>query len=332
MQPIEQENFQVQKKVTIVVAILFLVKIAAWWFTNSVAILTDALEYTINVVSSLIGLYSLRVSSKPKDYNHPYGHGKIEFLSSSIEAVLMITSAFIIIYEAINNLKHPHTITQLDYGIYLVAFTAIVNYSIGVLAIKQGNKKNSLALIATGKHLQSDTYATVAIVVGLVLIYFTQMAWIDSVVAFIFSLFIIVSGYKILRSSVAGIMDEADSELLEKLVIVLEKNRAPNWIDLHNVRIIKYGTTLHVDCHLTVPWYLNVNEAHNEVDALSDLVKNNFGESVELFVHTDGCLPFSCKICTKQGCNVRQHQFEKRIVWSVENISLNTKHQIDLSL
>ncbi len=325
---IAKENYQIQKKITIVVGVMFVIKLTAWYITSSVAILTDALEYTINVISSLIGLYSLSLSAKPKDYNHPYGHGKAEFLSSSIEGILMIVSSFLIIYEAINNLQHPHTISKLDYGIYLIAFTALLNYFLGYFSIKEGKKTNSLPLVATGKHLQSDTYATIAIIIGLIAIYFTHYSWIDSLVAFIFALVIIVSGYKILRSSIAGIMDEADDELLRKVVEVLENNRNENWIDLHNLRIIKYGGTLHLDCHLTVPWYFNVNEAHKEIDSLSSVVKNEFGESVELFVHTDGCLDFSCKLCSKKACDVRKFDFDKIVHWTVENVSADFKHQL----
>lgn len=321
-------NYQTQKKITFIVGVLFVIKLIAWYLTNSVAILTDTLEYTINVISSIIGLYSLSLSAKPKDYNHPYGHGKAEFLSASIEGILMIVSSFIIMYEAINNFKHPHTITKLDYGIFLIAFTALLNYLLGYFSIKEGKKTDSLPLVATGKHLQSDTYATIAVIIGLIAIYFTNYSWIDSLVAVAFALIIIVSGYKILRSSIAGMMDEADDELLRKLVVILENNRNENWIDLHNLRIIKYGGTLHLDCHLTVPWYFNVNEAHKEIDFLSCLVKNEFGESVELFVHTDGCLDFSCKLCNKKTCDVRKFNFEKRVIWSVENVSIDSKHQL----
>jgi cation diffusion facilitator family transporter len=324
------ENYQTQKKLTAVVIVLFVVKLVAWYLTNSIAILTDALEYTINVISGLIGLCSLSLSAKPKDNNHPYGHGKVEFLSSSIEGILMIISAFFIMYEAINNLRQPHSINKLDYGIILIGLTAIINYLLGVAAIKQGKKNNSLALMATGKHMQSDTYATIGIITGLILIYFTHLTWIDSIVALVFAFIIVVSGYKILRKSIAGMMDEADDELLNKLVAVLEKARVENWVDLHNLRIIKYGGTLHLDCHLTVPWYLNVHQAHNEVEALSELVKKEFGESLELFVHTDGCLDFSCKICNKTNCPVRKFEFEKKIIWKVDNISSNNKHKAEI--
>jgi divalent metal cation (Fe/Co/Zn/Cd) transporter len=168
----------------------------------------------------------------------------------------------------------------------------------------------------------------VGVVISLVLVYFLQYMWIDSVVAILMACFIIYTGYKIIRTSIAGIMDEADEALLQQMVNKLNANRKENWIDLHNLRIIKYGSTLHIDCHLTVPWYLNVHEDHNEIDGLSTLVKNEFGESMELFVHSDGCLDFSCKICSKQQCDVRKHAFEKNIVWTMQNISSNNKHRI----
>ena len=324
-----KENFEIQKKLTVIIVLLFLIKLTAWYYTNSVAILTDTLEYTINVISGFIGLYSLYLSAKPKDKNHPYGHGKVEFLSATIEGTLMVVSSFVIIYEAITNLKHPHELKQLDYGIYLVALTGVINYVVGHFSIKNGKKNNSLALIATGRHMQSDTYATLGIVIGLVLIYFTHYTWIDSAVAFIFAVIIIVSGYKILRTSIAGIMDEADDELLEKMVGYCQAKRRENWIDLHNLRFIKYGGTLHLDCHLTIPWYFNIHEGHLEVDELEKIVKNNFGDSVELMVHTDGCLDFSCKICSKKECPMRKHEMVKTIEWTIENISLDNKHRIE---
>lgn len=298
----------------------------AWYLTGSVAILTDAFESIVNVVAGLIGVYSLYISAKPKDEDHPYGHGKAEFISAAVEGTLITIAGIIIIYEAFNNLIHPAAIKKLDYGIVLVAVTGLINYFAGAICIKTGKKNNSLALVSTGKHLQTDTWSTLGIVVGLILILVTQLLWIDSVVAIVFSLFIIVTGYKILRTSLAGIMDEADTTLLKKMVATLNVNRPPNWIDLHNLRIIKYGSTIHLDCHLTVPWYLNVREAHEEIDALSNLVKNEFGESVELFVHSDACMEFSCRICSKFECTVRQHAFEKRVEWTMENISSNRRH------
>ncbi|MBL0202642.1 MAG: cation transporter [Chitinophagaceae bacterium] len=321
-------NLKIQKRIAALSILLLIAKMFAWYLTGSVAILTDAFESIVNVIAGLIGVYSLYVSAKPRDQDHPYGHGKAEFLSAAVEGALIAIAGFIIIYEAINNLIHPHSIKKLDYGIILVAITGLINYFAGAVCIRTGKRNNSLALISTGKHLQTDTWSTLGIVVGLILILITDLVWLDSIVAIGFSVFIIFTGYKILRSSIAGIMDEADTELLEKMVAMLNANRRENWVDLHNLRIIKYGGTIHLDCHLTVPWYLNVHEAHKEIDAVSELVKKEYGESVELFVHSDGCLDFSCKICTKTDCQVRQHPFEKKIEWTMENISTNRKHQV----
>lgn len=321
-------NLKIQKRIAALSILLLIGKMLAWYLTGSVAILTDAFESVVNVVAGLIGVYSLYVSAKPRDEDHPYGHGKAEFVSAAVEGTLITIAGFIIIYEAFNNLIHPHTIKKLDYGIVLVGITGLINYIAGAFCIKTGKKNNSLALVSTGKHLQTDTWSTLGIVVGLILILFTNLLWIDSVVAVAFSIFIIITGYRIVRTSLAGIMDEADTTLLKKMVEMLNANRRENWIDLHNLRIIKYGSTIHLDCHLTVPWFLNVREAHKEIDALSNLVKNQFGESVELFVHSDACMEFSCRICSKFECAVRQHPFEKKVEWTMDNISSNHKHHV----
>lgn len=320
-------NIRFQKLITFIAIALFAIKIFAWHITGSVAILTDALESIVNIVSAFVGLYSLMLSAKPKDKNHPYGHGKIEFVTATLEGVLIASAGFFMIYEAVQAYRFPQMITQLDDGIFLIILTAIVNYLMGFWSIKRGERLHSPVLVASGKHLQSDTLTTVGIVVGLVLIYFTDLLWLDSLVAFIFALLIVYTGGTIVRKSLAGIMDEADDRLLKKVVTLLQNNRNHNWIDVHNLRIIKYGSILHFDCHLTVPWYFNVYEAHDEVERLEHLIRENFGKTAEMFVHVDGCLVFSCPICQKENCDKREKPFENTMVWTIENIITNQKHQ-----
>ncbi len=323
-----RQNLRVQKWVALISVILLSVKFIAYYITHSVSVLTDALESIVNVSAGFIGLYSLYVSAKPRDADHPYGHGKAEFISAAIEGTMIGTAGALILYKAVQHLVHPVELEKLDFGIILVAATAVVNYITGFFCLRTGKKNNSAALMASGRHLQTDTVSTIGILAGLALLYYTGYRWIDSAVAILFGLYIIYTGYRITRSSIAGIMDEADMQLLEKLVRVLNRNRRENWIDLHNLRVIKYGSVLHVDCHLTVPWYLNVHLAHDEVDALATLIRREFGESLELFVHSDGCLPFSCRICSKEKCNERKNNFEQRITWTLENISSNKKHEL----
>lgn len=308
--------------------LLLVIKFVAYYLTHSVAILTDALESIVNVAAGFIGLYSLFVAAKPRDRDHPYGHGKAEFLSAAVEGTLILIASAVIIFQAVHQLIFPVELKKVDLGIWLVASTAVINFGVGAVCLRIGKKNNSLALTASGNHLQSDTWSTLGVIAGLVLLYFTGLKWIDSVLAIAISLLISYTGYRILRRSIAGIMDEADEKLLTEMVNLLNSNRQENWVDMHNLRVIKYGSILHIDCHLTVPWYLNIHEAHVEIDKLSDPVKQKFGESVELFVHSDGCLPFQCHICNKHSCPVRQHEFEKRITWTLENISQNKKHQL----
>lgn len=321
------QNLRLQKWVAVISVLLLVVKFTAYYFTRSVAILTDALESIVNVAAGFIGLYSLFVSAKPKDKDHPYGHGKAEFLSAAIEGTLISVAGLLIIYKAVQQLFYPVEIKELDLGIILVAITAVINFGVGWYCVRIGNKNDSLALLASGRHLQSDTVSTIGIIAGLLLLFFTGKWWIDSIVAIIFAGWTLYTGYRILRRSIAGIMDEADEKLITEMVAFLNENRRENWVDLHNLRVIKYGSMLHIDCHLTVPWYLNVHEAHAEIDILASLIREKYGEAIELFVHSDGCLPFQCHICNNLDCSVRQEPFDHQITWTVENVAQDKKHQ-----
>lgn len=323
-----RQNIRIQTWVAILSVSLLIIKLIAYFLTDSVAILTDALEGIVNVVAGFFGLFSLYLSAKPKDEDHPYGHGKIEFVSAAVEGTMIFMAGLLIFYTAVSRLLNPGQLNNLDTGMVLIMATAVINLVAGMICVRTGTKNNSPALVASGKHLLSDTYTTAGIIIGLILIYFTNIQWLDSAMAILFSMIILYTGYKIIRSSVAGIMDESDRALLKRMVKVLNDNRRTNWMDLHNLRIIKYGSTLHLDAHLTVPWYFNVHEAHDEIDTLALLVRKEFGQSLELFVHSDGCLEFQCKICSKPDCPVRKHVFEKRIEWTVENISTNQKHNV----
>lgn len=310
---------------------MFAIKIIAYYLTRSLAILSDALESIVNVLAGFIGLYSLYIAAKPKDEGHPYGHGKAEFISAAAEGALIISAGFYILYETIENFIQQSALQKIDVGIIIVAITALINFGAGMLCKKIGNKNMSVALQASGRHLIIDTYSTLVIIGALIFMYLTHLLWLDKTVALIMSIVIMFNGYKIIRHSLAGIMDEADEELLQHLIRWLNKNRRENWIDLHNLRVIKYGAVLHIDCHLTVPWYLTVREAHYEVESLSQLIKKEFGNAIEMFVHSDACMNFSCPVCMKKNCNVRQHSFTRRIEWTLKNVISDKKHSLESS-
>src|SRR6188474_3809051 len=157
------QNLRVQKWVAAISVLLLAVKFIAYYLTHSVAILTDALESIVNVAAGFIGLYSLYIAAKPRDLDHPYGHGKAEFISAAIEGTLITSAGTIIIYKAIRSFITPVELQKLDYGIYLIASAAIVNLVVGLVTERKGKTSNSLALIASGKHLKSDSYSTFGI-------------------------------------------------------------------------------------------------------------------------------------------------------------------------
>lgn len=320
------DKLSFQKLIAVFGVILFIGKIVAWKLTNSDAVFSDAMESIVNVVSAFMGLYSLYLAAKPKDEDHPYGHGKVEFVTSGIEGALIAIAGIMIIYEGVNSLIVGKVLSKLDLGIWIIAATAVVNYLLGYISIKKGEAENSLVLISSGKHLQSDTVTTLGVVISLIVVYFTKIYWLDSVVALIFGLYIIFVGYKIVRKSLSGIMDEQDPELLNQIIKVLEENRRTEWIDVHNMKIQQFGANLHIDAHITLPWYYSLRDAHNEMEKMIILLAKNTSRSVEFNFHMDDCKPISCPVCRIAECPVREKDFVKRVTWTPENVTNTEKH------
>lgn len=309
--------------------ILFIGKIIAWKLTNSDAVFSDAMESIVNVISAFMGLYSLHLAAKPKDEDHPYGHGKVEFVTSGIEGALIAIAGIMIIYEGVHSLIVGKTLDKLDWGIAIIAATAVVNYLLGYISIKRGKAESSLVLISSGKHLQSDTITTLGVVMSLIVVYFTKIYWLDSVVALIFGAYIIFVGYKIVRKSLSGIMDEQDPEILNQIVQILESNRKTEWIDVHNMKIQQFGSSLHIDAHITLPWYYSLREAHKEMENVILLLAKNVKRNIEFNFHMDDCRTVSCPVCQIKDCPVRERDFVKRVEWTPENVTLEIKHTVE---
>lgn len=315
------------QRLLLAVSILLMVfKLLAWWLTHSIAILTDALESLVNVAAGILGYYSLSLSAKPKDSDHPYGHGKAEFLSAAVEGTLIVIAGFWIIYESVMALLSEHLVHQLDWGILILAATALVNGLTARYCIRVGRKNDSLALISSGTHLQTDALTSMGLVLGLILVWWTEINALDSWIALIFALMIIVSGIRIVRSSISGIMDEADEELVKTIIGAIKEHRRENWIDIHNLRVVNYAGFFHIDLHMTVPRYFTVDAAHVELDAVTDVLKSHFDGKVEFSIHTDGCIQAQCGICDKADCPVRSQAFDRKLDWTYENVILNARH------
>lgn len=327
--PDNKEKLLVQAFTLFVGCLLMGVKFFAFFKTGSNAILTDALESIINIVAGGFGMYSLYLASKPHDEDHPYGHGKIEFISASIEGSLILAAGTIMIIKSMYNFFIPVSIGHLDIGLVLIVLSGIINYFLGTIAIKSGKRNSSLTLIASGEHLKADAYTTIGLLVGLGFILLTGILWLDNVIAITLGIIIIISGYRILKKSVAGIMDEADFSLLKLVVVHLNENRRENWMDIHNLRIIKFGEKIHIDCHTTIPWYFNAMEVHEELKLVEKNIKEIIPNNLETFIHADPCLPRCCKSCMKMDCSQRVYPFEKKIEWTLENVMKDEKHFLE---
>ncbi len=300
---------KVQRWIVIFGVLILCGKFLAFYLTNSVGILTDAMESIVNVAAGFISLYSLRWAAKPKDKDHPFGHGKMELISASIEGLLISIAGGLIVYEGFLRLFEPATIEKLDVGIIVVAVAGAMNYIMGWYSIRIGKRHHSIALVAGGKHLQSDTYSTIGLVIGLLLLYYTKIAWIDSALALIFGSIIIITGLGILYKTITNLLDKADDELLHDMAQCMEERRQKDWIDVHNTKIIKYGSYLYIDCDLTLPWYYNVVESHDACCSLRSTLVSQFSERIQVSIHSDPCNKQHCEHCQIETCATRKSPF-----------------------
>ncbi len=324
-----RNRFAFQRNVALMGIALFLAKLFAWYVTNSDAVFSDAMESTVNIVAAFMGLYALFLAAKPKDQAHPYGHGKVEFVTSGLEGGLIILAGVLIIIQAIGSLIHGNKPQQLDWGIAIIAITGLINYVMGHISYKKGIRDHSLVLQSSGKHLKTDTITTAGVVLGLLLVQVTQQYWLDAVIALLFAGYIIIIGYRITRKSLGGIMDESDTKMLRNLSTFLQAHRKPQWVDLHNMRIQQHGRGLHIDAHLTLPWYYELRKAHQEMEKLYRLIGENKDRTIEFNFHLDDCKSFSCRICALFECPVRQHPFEGRVTWNEMTITQENKHSVN---
>ena len=309
------KSLQFQKLVTLLGVVLFGIKLIAWRITGSNAIFSDTMESTVNIVAAFMGWYSLYLCAKPRDTDHPYGHGKVEFVTSGIEGILIVLAGILILIEAISAIIFGINLDKLDWGIALFASTAVVNYIMGYISYQKGKKENSLVLMSAGKHLQSDTFATISIVFGLLLVHFTGWKWLDPLIAIFFGSYIIVVGYQIVRKALGGIMDEQDEALFAKIVQILQDYRHTEWIDIHNMRIQQFGVHLHID-------------AHQEMEKVIKLLAQKVDRTIEFNFHMDYCKDFSCELCSI-NCNLRKKPFVKTIIWNEKNMASVSKHKLN---
>jgi cation diffusion facilitator family transporter len=310
----------------VVSVVLMLAKFSAYFITASNFVLTDAAESIVNVVASSFAFFSIYIASRPRDENHPYGHGKIEFFSVFLEGALISIAGIGILFKSVYGLFYPQVIHDLLTGAVIIGVTGAINGALGYYMINKGKTLKSVTLDADGRHLLTDMVTSGGLVLGLVLINFTGLIWLDGVLSIVVGLYICYSGYQLIRKSVAGLMDETDFAVVEHIIEVLNDERKPEWIDIHNLRAQKYGHELHLDCHMTLPNYFDLNRVHQEVSLVDKMINKKAGVPTELFIHTDPCVPQCCHYCSMPNCPIRSEAKRVDIEWTMDNIIRNKKH------
>ncbi|MBS1167799.1 MAG: cation-efflux pump [Proteobacteria bacterium] len=267
------------------VAVLGL-KAFAYWLTGSVALMSDALESIVNVATAVVALIAIRVASAPADAHHPYGHHKAEFFSAVLEGVMIIIAAILIIEEAYKGFMNPHPLDAPLEGLLVNGLATAINGFWCWILIVQGRRHKSPALVADGHHLLSDVVSSGGVVLGVLLAVITSWYVLDPILAGLVALNILWSGWKVVRSSLSGLLDEAvpDDRLASMRTIIAAA--ASGAIEVHDLKTRHAGKMTFVDFHLVVPGAISVSEAHDICDKIEQAIKEEFGD-ITVTIHVE---------------------------------------------
>lgn len=279
---------------------LLITKYVAYWITQSAAIFSDATESIANVLASSVALYSLAVAHRPADKQHPYGHGKVEFISAWFEASMIMMAAVFIVIKTIDAISHGQIAsaeTAIE-GIVLMSAAMIINGIVGGYLIVTGKKQGSMTLIADGKHLLTDVWTSVAVLIALFLVKWTGYRMLDPITAFIVAAYIAWSSANMLRHAAAGLMDKQD-EADEKLITgILDSHcsgegRMPRICNYHKLRHRHSGRYHWVDFHIRLPGAVDVRQAHEIASAIEMEIESAIGEG-NATAHVEPCEQSVC--------------------------------------
>ncbi len=300
---------------------VILIKIYAYFHTNSSAVFSDALEGGVNLLAGCFAFLSLWLAAQPPDATHPYGHGKIEYFSVGFEGALVIFAAISILWKSVPRLFMDFRVSNIFSGSYILGIAIVLQSVMVFFLFWRGKKEGSQVLVAEGHHILSDVLTTVAIVIGLLVVKFTRILWIDPLLAMGVAVFILITGFKLAKSAFCGLMDSSDKELLEEISNVLNRNRRDSWVDIHKVRARRVGNYILVDLHLILPRYLDLQDAHREADEVEKILKQSFGEVVDVLIHLDPCNLSDCKTCGLHNCTARSNNHTACKIWNANSIA-----------
>ncbi len=272
---------------SVVVAILVLVtKTAAWWITGSVALLADALESVVNIAAAVAALVAITYSALPADDNHPYGHAKAEYFSAVLEGALIIVAAMLILNESWKSFVTPRAPEQIGLGLAISAVASGVNAGWAALLMRRGRALRSPALIADARHLWSDVVTSVGVVIGVGLVGLTGILWLDPLVAALTAVNILFSGFRLVRESVGGLMDEAVAPATMDRIRAIVATEAEGALEAHDLRSRHAGRFTFLEFHLVVPGGMTVRESHDICDRIEAALKSELDTAI-ITIHVE---------------------------------------------
>jgi cation diffusion facilitator family transporter len=271
--------------VAIAVAVLAL-KAVAWWVTGSVALYADALESIVNVAAALAALLAVRLSALPADANHPYGHSKAEYFSAVLEGALIIVAALLILHEAWGAFQAPRAPEQAGIGLAVAAVASGINAAWALFLGRRGKALRSPALMADARHLWADVVTSVGVLVGVGLVTLTGILWLDPLLAALTAVNIIFSGWRLLRESVGGLMDEAVPPATMERIRRIVAEQASGAIEAHDLRSRHAGRHTFLEFHLVVPGDMRVSESHEICDRIEAALKAELEDAI-ITIHVE---------------------------------------------
>lgn len=285
------------------VSLLIIIKVVASIITGSISIRADAVHSALDLIAAVTTFIGVRVSGRPADEQHPFGHGKAENISSTIVAVLIFAAGCIIIYTAVNRLIVGAPLKSLGIGIYITVGAIVINILISRYLAKVARVTDSLALAADARHLFSDVLSSVAVLVGLIVVRLTGLNILDSIIALLVALLILKVGYDTLRKSFGGLVDVRLPKAEEAEIKSCIMEHYSEVVSFHKLRTRKAGSQRYIDLHLVMPKNASVDEAHRMCDHLEQDIENRL-HYTSVTIHVEPCA-IECVQC-QISCSLRK--------------------------
>lgn len=312
--------------VVVVVAVLVLaLKAVAYTLTGSAALLADAIESIANVVTGSFGLFCAWWSTRPPDDDHPYGHGRLEYLTAGFSGLVIAIAGAGIVREALGALLEPEPLSRIPEGIAVASVSAVVNLVAGLVLVSRGRRHHSAAVSAEGWHLLADTLTTIGAATGLALTQATGIPALDPWVALLFGAVILLSAIRLLAEAGSRLLDRSEPALLDALARAFAQTRRPEWVEVHLLRARSVGSTFIADFHIALPRFWDLTRIHEEQHRIAAELIHAIGRPGEVLVHPDPCRKEQCRTCSFDPCPIRSEDFVRHEEWTARHLVLPSR-------